>query len=124
MLLKVLILFSPVLGFAAVYNCNQSSPKPSQFFERRLKIECDLDAEARPKFVVLSGSSKVELKRKAQYIGPDSGELYQMHQMTALDGQVFDIHTASALFTETAQASFFTVEPNNGSGFWVCRIEF
>lgn len=123
MMLKALISFFPGLSFAAIYNCNQSSPKPSQFFERQMQIECDLDSEAKPKFVVLSGTSKVELKRKAQYIGPDAGELYQLHTMTALDGQSFDIHTASAMFTETAQASFFTVEPNQGSAFWVCRIE-
>ena len=123
MMLKVLILLFPGLSFAAIYTCNQSSPKASQFFERQMRIECDLDSEAKPKFVVLSGSSKVELQRKAQYVGPDAGELYQMHTMTAIDGQQFDIHTASAMFTETAQASFFTVEPNNGSAFWVCRME-
>jgi hypothetical protein len=123
MMLKLLVFIFPVSALSAVYNCNQSSPRPSQFFDRKVQIECDLDAEANPKFVVLAGSSKVALRKKARFLGPDSGNLYVGHEMTALDGQIFEIHTATAMFTETAQASFFTVEPGKESAFWVCRIE-
>ena len=108
---------------AALYNCRMNSPKGSMFFDRNVKIECDLDSLAKPKFVVLSGSSKVPLNQKAEYIGPDAGGLYERHQMTALDGQIFDLHTASRMFTETAQASFFTIEPGRNSALWVCYIE-
>lgn len=108
---------------AAVYNCRKNSPKASLFFESTVKIECDLDSQAKPKFVVLAGTSKVALNQKAEYIGPDAGNLYEMHRMVALDGQVFELHTASRMFTETAQASFFTIEPNRNSALWVCYME-
>ena len=109
--------------FAAIYNCRLNSPKPSLFFEKNVKIECDLDSLAKPKFVVLAGSSKVALNQKAEYMGQDTGKMYEMHRMYSLDGQSFELHTASRMFTETAQASFFTVEPNRNSGFWICYIE-
>lgn len=109
-------------SWAAVYNCRMNSPKPSLFFEKNVKIECDLDSEAKPKFVVLAGSTKVPLNKKAEYMGKDNN-MYEMHRMYSLDGQSFELHTASRMFTETAQASFFTIEPGRNSGFWVCYIE-
>ena len=99
-----------------------TSPKASLFLDRRVKIECDLDSLAKPKFVFLSGTSKVALNQKAEYLGAETGNMYEHHRMQSLDGQTFDIHTASRMFTETAQASFFTVEPNRHSAFYVCNI--
>jgi hypothetical protein len=100
-----------------------NSPKQSLFFERKVKIECDLDSLGKPKFVFLGGTSKVALNQKAEYVGPESGNLYEKHRMTALDGRPFELHSASRLFTETTEASFFTIEPAHNSAFYVCYIE-
>lgn len=108
---------------AAVYNCHMTSPKPSLFFDRNVKIECDLDSLGKPKFVFLSGTSKVALNQKAEYVGPETGNLYEKHRMMSLDNRMFELHSAARLFTETAEGSFFTVEPEKHSAFYVCYIE-
>lgn len=108
---------------AAVYNCRMTSPKPSLFFDRNVKIECDLDSLGKPKFVFLSGTSKVALNQKAEYVGTETGNLYEKHRMMSLDGRPFELHSASRLFTETAEGSFFTVEPERHSAFYVCYLE-
>jgi len=100
-----------------------TSPKPSLFLDRNVKIECDLDSEGKPKLLFMAGTSKVALNQKAEYVGPESGKLYEKHRMSALDGRPFELHSAARLFTETAQASFFTVEPARNSAFYVCYIE-
>ena len=120
----ILMIFMASISHAADYNCLQNTPTSSQFFDKKIKIQCELDTAGKPMFMMLAGSTKVALNEKARYVGPESGNIYSEFTMIALDGQRFDVHAVTRMFTEgTIQASIFTVEPNHkGSSFWVCQL--
>lgn len=120
---KVLfLLFIYAVSSAAIYDCNQITPKASDFFDRKVVIECDLDFEANPKLVILSGSSKVPLNTKALYMGKDISKDYERLQITSHDGVTFGISVVGRMFIESPKGGFLTAEPNRKSAYWVCDI--
>jgi hypothetical protein len=119
----VQILMTALLSISAEYTCTQLSPQPSDFFERRVMIDADLDVQAQPKFVVLSGSTKVPLNQKAVYKGPDTVDLYDLFHMTSHDGILFGVSLAHAMSIGTPQGGMITYEPGRKGQFWNCRIQ-
>lgn len=117
------LFFLSALCSAAVYDCNQMTPEASGYFDRRVVIECDLDIEAKPKFVLLSGSSKVPLNKKALYLGKDTGELYERFQVVSNDGVTFGLSLAHNMFAqETPKGAMLSYEPGRKGQLWVCYI--
>lgn len=116
------LFFLSALSSAATYNCTQMTPQPSGYFDRLVAIECDLDIQAKPKFVVLSGSSKIPLNEKAFYSGKDN-ELYERFQVTSKEGVTFGVSLAHNMFAEeTPKGAMLTYEPGRKSQMWVCYI--
>lgn len=111
-----------MFSFAAEYNCLQLSPQASDFFDRRVVIDADLDSQAQPKFVVVSGSSKVPLNKKAVYKGPDTVDLYDLFHVISNDGILFGVSIANAMSIGTPQGGMITYEPGRKGQFWNCRI--
>ncbi|MFN8790119.1 MAG: hypothetical protein ACK5Y2_01535 [Bdellovibrionales bacterium] len=123
MAFKVLfsILFS-TLTQAAIYDCTQLTPQSSGFFQRRVVLECDLDQEAKPKLLILSGSTRVPLKTKAQYVGPESAKEYERLRIVSNDGVTLDMSVATKMFVETSRGALISYEPDSKSHFWNCQI--
>jgi hypothetical protein len=108
---------------AVTYDCSMITPKASLFLGRNLKINAGTDSDESLRFVILSGSDKVALNQKAQFVAAESGNKYQIFKMNSLDGQSFQIHAATEMFSGYVKVSFFTSEPNRNSGFWICNLE-
>jgi len=120
---KILILFLiSSLAEAAIYDCTQLTPQNSGFFQRRVVLDCDLDQEAKPKLQILSGSTRVPLNTKAQYVGPESAKEYERLRIVSKDGVTVDMSVATKMFVETSRGALISYEPDSKSHFWNCQI--